>query len=199
MHTVEIFPWNANLETGIAEIDVQHQQLVKLINRLAGHVAYETDLPGLDEIFNELTAYAEYHFATEEAIWREVMPEDPWEVEHRKTHQTFIAEVMRFRKAREGMSDDMAIDGVLSFLCQWLAFHILYNDRCMAQAVVAIRRGQEPEEAKRQSSDSMNTAVRALIETVLAMYERLSSRTMQLAKELATRKKLEAKLLLGKR
>ncbi|WP_374477181.1 bacteriohemerythrin [Zoogloea sp.] len=197
MHTVEIFPWNANLETGIAEIDVQHQQLVKLINRLAGHVAYETDLPGLEEIFNELTAYAEYHFATEEAIWREVMPEDPWEVEHRKTHQTFIAEVMRLRKAREGMSDDMAIDGVLSFLCQWLAFHILYNDRCMAQAVVAIRRGQEPEVAKRQSSDSMNTAVRALIETVLAMYERLSSRTMQLAKELATRKKLEAKLLLA--
>lgn len=197
MNTVEIFPWSANLETGIPEIDVQHQQLVKLINRLAGHVAYEADLPGLDEIFDELTAYAEYHFATEEAIWREVMPDDPWEIEHRRTHQTFIAEVMRLRSSHDGMSDDMAIDGILSFLCQWLAFHILYNDRCMAQAVIAIQRGQRPEDAKQQSSDSMNTAVRALIETVLAMYDRLSSRTMQLAKELATRKKLEAKLQLA--
>lgn len=54
-------------------------------------MAYETDLPKSDEILDELTAYAEYHFATEEAIWREAMPDAPWEIEHRRTHQTFIA------------------------------------------------------------------------------------------------------------
>ena len=37
---VDIFPWNANFETGIAIIDTQHQKLVGLLNRLVGHIAY---------------------------------------------------------------------------------------------------------------------------------------------------------------
>ena len=43
----------------------------------------------------------------------------------------------------------------------------------------------------------MNSTVQALIETVLTMYDSLSNRTLQLVKELTTRQKLEAKLLLA--
>ncbi|MBS0346743.1 MAG: bacteriohemerythrin [Proteobacteria bacterium] len=197
MKAVEIFPWNANFETGIAEIDEQHQQLVKLVNRLASHLAYESDLPGLDEIFGELAAYAQYHFRAEEVIWQEVLAQDPWEIEHRKTHQSFIDDVMRLRNAQGGRSIDVTVEEILSFLCQWLAFHILYSDRRMAQATLAIRAGQAPEEAKRRSNGAMNSTVRALIETVLTMYDSLSNRTLQLVKELTTRQKLEAKLLLA--
>lgn len=197
MKAVEIFPWNENFETGIAEIDEQHQQLVRLVNRLASHLAYEADLPGLDEIFGELAAYARYHFATEEAIWHDVLPQDPWEIEHRKTHQSFIDDVMRLRNAQGGRSIDVTVEEILSFLCQWLAFHILYSDRRMAQAALAIRAGQAPEEAKRHSNGAMNSTVRALIETVLTMYDSLSNRTLQLVKELTTRQKLEAKLRLA--
>ncbi|MBS0367636.1 MAG: bacteriohemerythrin [Proteobacteria bacterium] len=197
MNAVEIFPWSANFETGIAEIDEQHQQLVRLVNRLASHLAYSADLPGLDEIFGELAAYAQYHFATEEVTWHEALPDDPWEIEHRKTHQTFIDDVMRLRNTQAGKSTDMTVEEILSFLCQWLAFHILYSDRRMAQAVIAIRAGQTPEDAKRHSNGAMNSTVRALIETVLAMYDSLSNRTLQLMKELSARQKLEAKLRLA--
>lgn len=31
----ELFPWNSQLETGIAKIDAQHRILVGLVNRLA--------------------------------------------------------------------------------------------------------------------------------------------------------------------
>ncbi|RTL28229.1 MAG: diguanylate cyclase, partial [Rhodocyclaceae bacterium] len=197
MNAVEIFPWSAHFETGIAEIDEQHQQLVRLVNRLASHLAYSSDLPGLDEIFGELAAYAQYHFATEEAIWHAALPDDPWEIEHHKTHQTFIDDVMRLRNTQGGKSIDMTVEEILSFLCQWLAFHILYNDRRMAQAVIAIRAGQAPEDAKRHSNGAMNSTVRALIETVLTMYDSLSNRTLQLVKELSARQKLEAKLRLA--
>ena len=33
--SLEIFPWNAHLETDIEAIDTQHRKLVQLINRLA--------------------------------------------------------------------------------------------------------------------------------------------------------------------
>jgi len=36
--TIEIFPWNANFETGIAEIDIQHKRLVELLNLLVSHL-----------------------------------------------------------------------------------------------------------------------------------------------------------------
>ena len=139
----------------------------------------------------------QHHFATEEVIWHTALPDDPWEIEHHKTHQTFIEDVMRLRNAQGAKSIDMTVEEILSFLCQWLAFHILYSDRRMAQAVIAIRGGQAPEDAKRRSNGAMNSTVRALIETVLTMYDSLSNRTLQLVKELTTRQKLEAKLLLA--
>lgn len=197
MNAVEIFPWNENFETGIEEIDVQHQQLVKLVNQLASHLAFQADLPRLDKIFDELAAYTQYHFATEEKIWHAVLPGDAWEIEHSKTHQSFIEDVMRLRNAQGAQSIDVTVEEILSFLCQWLAFHILYSDRRMAQAALAIRAGQAPEDAKRRSNGAMNSTVRALIETVLTMYDRLSNRTLQLVKELTTRQKLEAKLRLA--
>jgi hemerythrin len=44
MYSVEVFPWSKNFETGLPQIDAQHQQLVKLINALAGHLVYQTDI-----------------------------------------------------------------------------------------------------------------------------------------------------------
>jgi hemerythrin len=35
MHTSEIFPWNDNFKTGIANIDEQHHRLVDFVNILA--------------------------------------------------------------------------------------------------------------------------------------------------------------------
>ena len=44
---VEVFPWNTNFETGIAQIDEQHKRLVDLLNLLAGHLAFRSDAPTL--------------------------------------------------------------------------------------------------------------------------------------------------------
>ena len=66
----EIFPWDANLETGIAQVDEQHKQLVHILNKLAAHLANLSGTITLNKIFNELADYADYHFKTEEEIWR---------------------------------------------------------------------------------------------------------------------------------
>jgi len=68
MNSIDIFPWNENFNTEVAEIDEQHKKLVRLLNLLAGHVTFQADLPALDAIFNELADYAAYHFRTEEVL-----------------------------------------------------------------------------------------------------------------------------------
>ncbi len=91
---LEIFPWSDNLVTGIHEIDVQHKRLVHLLNKLASGLAYNIDTLDLNNIFNELSDYAVYHFQTEENLWHEFMTGDLWEVGHRKSHETFVTDLL---------------------------------------------------------------------------------------------------------
>ncbi len=60
--TLEIFPWNENLCTGIEEIDVQHKRLVELLNVLVSHLAFNADTPTLNNVFDELKNYTVVHF-----------------------------------------------------------------------------------------------------------------------------------------
>lgn len=76
MKSIDIFPWNENFNTGLSEIDQQHHRLVDLLNLLASHVAYASDLPAMGEIFDQLADYAVYHFEAEEAIWHRYLPDD---------------------------------------------------------------------------------------------------------------------------
>ena len=68
MNAIDIFPWNDNFNTGIPEIDEQHQKLVRLLIRWLATSYLRSDLPSLNLVIDELADYAGYHFQTEEAI-----------------------------------------------------------------------------------------------------------------------------------
>ncbi|TAN69300.1 MAG: EAL domain-containing protein [Methylobacter sp.] len=191
MYSVEVFPWNKNFETGVPLIDVQHQRLVELLNVLAGHLAYQSDVPTLNNVFNELAEYAIYHFQEEEAIWHAFFPEDAWETKHKNDHRRFLTTVNKIMGEKNLRPLDQVIEGILTFLTQWLAFHILDTDMRMAKVVLAVQSGIPLNLAKEQADHEMSGAMKVLIETMLAMFDALSSRTMQLAKEVIERQKAE--------
>lgn len=191
MYSVEVFPWNKNFETGVPLIDVQHQRLVELLNVLAGHLAYQSDVPTLNNVFNELAEYAIYHFQEEEAIWHSFFPEDAWETKHKDDHRRFLSTVNRIMGGKTLRPLDQVIEEILTFLTQWLAFHILDTDMRMAKVVLAVQSGTPLNLAKEQADHEMSGAMKVLIETMLSMFDALSSRTMQLAKEVIERQKAE--------
>jgi len=193
----EVFPWNKNFETGIPLVDEQHQRLVHLLNILAGHLAYQSDLPALNNVFNELAEYAAYHFQTEEAVWHQFFPDDEWEIGHKETHKGFVAEVLRLRHEETTKPLHEVVEDILSFLTHWLAFHILESDKRMAKVALAVQSGMALEQAKEKSEQEMSGAMKVLIETVLSMYDNISARTLQLMKEVVERQKAEAKLRLA--
>ncbi|MDP3877801.1 MAG: EAL domain-containing protein [Methylobacter sp.] len=191
MYSVEVFPWNKNFETGVPLIDIQHQRLVELLNVLAGHLAYQSDIPTLNKVFNDLAEYAIYHFQEEETIWHSYFPEDPWETKHKDDHRRFLATVTKIMGGKTTRPLDQVIEEILAFLTQWLAFHILDTDMRMAKVVLAVQSGTPLNQAKEQADQEMSGAMRVLIETMLSMFDALSSRTMQLAKEVIDRQKAE--------
>ncbi|MDO9140682.1 MAG: EAL domain-containing protein [Methylobacter sp.] len=191
MYSVEVFPWNKNFETGVPLIDIQHQRLVELLNVLAGHLAYQSDVPTLNKVFNDLAEYAIYHFQEEEAIWHTYFPEDMWEAKHKDDHRRFLATVNKIMGGKTSRPLDQVIEEILAFLTQWLAFHILDTDMRMAKVVLAVQTGTPLNQAKEQADQEMSGAMRVLIETMLSMFDTLSSRTMQLAKEVIDRQKAE--------
>ena len=197
MTDLEVFPWNPHFETGIPLIDEQHQQLVSLLNLLANHLAYQSDLPTMSSVFSELTDYAAYHFQTEEAIWHQHLPEHNLTLNHTEIHNCFLTEIAKLKIEEQNTPLERVIEDILSFLTHWLVFHILDQDKRMAKIVIGVQSGLPLPEAIAQGNQEMDGVMRLLIESILTMYDNLSLRTLQLAKEIASRKQAEAKQRLA--
>jgi hemerythrin-like metal-binding protein len=191
MNSIDIFPWDDNFNTGLPNVDEQHQKLVQLLNLLASQVAFKLDTPGLSEIFDELAEYTVYHFETEEVIWHAYLPGDDAERRHLETHKRFVQTVRRLKKELTEKPVEQVADEALSFLARWLASHILETDRHMAYVVLAMKSGMELGDAKVRAREQMSGATRVLIDIILSIYDTLSSNTLQLMREIAERKRNE--------
>ncbi|MEW6678317.1 MAG: bacteriohemerythrin [Pseudomonadota bacterium] len=192
---VEIFPWNENFATGIALIDEQHRKLVGLINKLVSHLAYQSDAPSLNAVFEELKDYTEVHFSTEMAIWRAHFEGDSWQKWHDHAHDDFIGSVLKIKATEATRPFDDVIEEIVRFLTHWLAYHILEADKRMAKVVLALPSGMSLAKAKEMANDEMAGSTKVLIDTVMTMYDQLANRTVQLTREINRRKQAEAELL----
>lgn len=194
MKQIDIFPWNEHFNTGIREIDKQHQRLVHLLNLLANRIVFQSDMPALGIILDELAEYAAYHFQTEEVIWHQYLADDALERDHKKSHEDFIATVRQL-KTEETRQGDSLLEDVLSFLIRWLASHILQSDRYLALVVQAVQAGMPQEYAKSHARQQMNVAATALIDIILTIYDKLSSNALDLRREIAERERSKEALI----
>ncbi|MGZ8216751.1 response regulator [Methylomagnum sp.] len=191
---IEIFPWNENFETGIPEIDAQHRRLIDLLNLLVSHLAFQSDVPALNIIFDELKAYTVAHFEMEQDIWHRYFESDAWEIWHQRAHTNFIDEVVRLKSQEAVKPLDDVIEGIVSFLTRWLAMHILESDKRMAKVALALPSGMSLEQAKEMANNEMSGATKVLIDTVMKMYESLANRTILLTREMNKRRLAEQEL-----
>ncbi|MCL2344641.1 MAG: bacteriohemerythrin [Desulfobulbus sp.] len=192
--TIDLFPWDEHFETGLPEVDEQHHQLVRLVNRLADDVANDAPRDELKSVFDELLDYTVYHFTTEEAVWERHLPGADETLAHRQSHVEFAAEATRRCSSLDaGQGRDIAIE-TLFYLTRWLASHILEADRHMAYIVLALESGLAPEAARAHAERRMTGATRTLTEIILNTFARLLNNTLQLKQEIAERRQADAAL-----
>ena len=122
---MDLITWNTHFSIGIHEIDSHHRHLMALLNTVYdGFIQQKADLE-LAEIFAELTAYSQYHFATEEAVMRE--HGYPGYALHKIRHDQFIERLNSLRESFANGRRQISFE-LLTFLNTWLLSHILDAD-----------------------------------------------------------------------
>ena len=86
-----LIAWRKEFETGIAEVDHEHRELVALINALADEVAAGAEKERVREFLGEVFARIAAHFALEELIMRK-HEYDEYEA-HKAEHETLLDEI----------------------------------------------------------------------------------------------------------
>lgn len=190
----EVFPWNANFETGIPAIDDQHKKLVDLLNDLTDTLV-SGDNVELERVFDELAGYAAWHFESEEEVWAPCFgDDDDWLARHHETHASFLPTVIELKQQYADKPLRETLEHIVKFLIRWLAHHIIDSDKRMAMVVRNVEAGMTLDQAKAKSAEDMSGSAKLLIDTVLLMYDGLSSRTLDLMRERVERQRAEEKL-----
>ena len=177
----EIFPWNANFETGIDVVDAQHRTLVALLNRMAQQFIDGSTEVQTHQILGELADYAEHHFSTEEAVWLAAFGQDAHLHSHQQSHRAFFEHIAHLQAGQRPFQ--AVLDDLFGYLSSWLAFHILDSDKRMAKAAQAVKDGLPLAQAHEWADEEMRGATATLIQTVLDMYRKISAQALSLMHE----------------
>lgn len=120
--------WTQAMETGIRQIDVQHQELVSMLNEMDAAHANGRSTAALDDVLPRLTVYALFHFTEEEVLLAQVSEGTPFAERHQKEHRSFLDEVQRLIASRSQQSDSDLAEVLMLYLSDWLVLHITGTD-----------------------------------------------------------------------
>lgn len=126
--------WSDILITGHRQIDMQHQELVDLINALDRAICAGGQLEACEVVLPKLHAYVLFHFATEEALFGAA--DAAHVARHLGQHREFVDKLAQWRASSPETMDSSAL---LDYLKTWLVEHIMRTDRELANQVSARR------------------------------------------------------------
>jgi hemerythrin-like metal-binding protein len=175
----DVFVWSAKYETGIEIVDTQHHGLVDLINRIGTVHREAAPVSVLEQVLDELAAYARDHFATEHRLMHEAGLDQAYVSDHVATHGSFVKQLGLMRGFLQN-SPQALLPGLLRYLITWLAEHILVEDQAMAWQVRSVADGMSAEAAKAWASGRANPGHDALVEAMHRMYAELAQRNVEI-------------------
>lgn len=121
--------WKNEYALGINEIDVQHQKMLAIIDKLYNifdQKKYENQ-EELNKIIQELTDYAVYHFQTEEHYFDLFGYQD--KTAHVQIHNQYREKIEAWRQRYNETKDKAVFFEISNFLHDWWIWHINNTDR----------------------------------------------------------------------
>ncbi|MGO8792142.1 MAG: bacteriohemerythrin [Terriglobia bacterium] len=121
----DFFPWSEKYQVGIDFADVQHRQLVDIVNRLHQALVDGKGRVAIGKNLDELIRYTRAHFDVEEKVLESCgYPDLP---AHHTEHELLAYSV--FELYQKLMSNETGMTGhAVAFLKDWLAEEILDAD-----------------------------------------------------------------------
>lgn len=125
-----VMEWTPKMSVGLAELDDDHKQLIRIINQLGADYPDEDRLAALRQSLVALRRYAEFHFAREEKVMTACAYPDI--EEHRGEHRDFVQRILELTRRFDedpARSAEIVNQDLLNFLQDWLTHHILIEDK----------------------------------------------------------------------
>ena len=125
--------WDESLAVGVAEIDEQHQAIIRLINDLAARQGQAEEADAAKALAF-LRAYLHDHFDLETELMLDLgYPELD---AHRQQHELFANHVIFFEIEKEfGVVSEQMLADILVFLKEWFISHITKEDKALGDFV----------------------------------------------------------------
>ena len=125
--------WDESLAVGVAEIDEQHQSIIRLINDLAARQG-QTEEADAAKALAFLRAYLHDHFDLETELMLDLGYPDL--DAHRQQHELFANHVIFFEIEKEfGVVSEQMLADILGFLKEWFISHITKEDKALGEFV----------------------------------------------------------------
>jgi hemerythrin len=124
--TALLFPWNDTFSVQIGVIDMQHKNLVNIVNELHQAMVARQGRQDLGKILSGLIKYTQVHFKTEENFME--LHRYPEYIHHKSEHEQLTKTVLDFQSKFQNNEVGLTID-VMDFLKSWLSKHIMGSDK----------------------------------------------------------------------
>ena len=123
---MEPVEWSEKFSVGVEELDQQHQQLVKMLNRLISkRETTDTHSETISDMLLAMTRYAQKHFKTEENLMEAYGY--PGLEEQKQEHRVYRIKTVDFSTATT-LGIDAVPEILLTYLFEWWIHHILDED-----------------------------------------------------------------------
>lgn len=187
------FIWNSNFETGVGEIDEQHQELVEIINSYSNLLANNSaTIEDIDQTLDTLITYTKFHFFEEEALMIKVGVDSRHIKLHKNLHHGLVEEINSLT-SKDYSDKFLARTYILDLIIHWLAYHILGTDMNMANQMEAIESGLSAEAAFELEEKNKDKSTEPLLEALNGLFSQVCVRNKELQ---ALNNSLEEKVAL---
>lgn len=131
---MEWIAWDHVLATGHVILDTDHEHLVNLFNQLAVSVKERKGKSACADLLDKIIQHAQVHFAFEEHLMAE--QHYPKADQHKAEHARLIKQAVNYIAKFDADSEGSHIP-LIHFAEDWLTFHVLVEDRELADFLSA--------------------------------------------------------------
>ena len=129
--------WAKGLNTGIRSIDLQHQELISLINQLENLHLAGRNTQALNEVLPQLHTYVLFHFREEEDLMVMLVGTEEMDQLHLAQHREFIDHMHALQQRRNPHNEADTVQALVHYLKNWLLEHIATADRDLGHKLLA--------------------------------------------------------------
>jgi hemerythrin-like metal-binding protein len=121
-----LIEWRSEFETGVADVDHEHQELVGLINDLHAQLDNNAEKATVSAFLGEVFARISAHFALEETIMRKHAYDQY--AEHKQDHEKLLDDIRDIMDAYEDGDSASYDDALATAVRDWFVNHFKTMD-----------------------------------------------------------------------